>query len=35
MFQELTPITTPYPVSREVFELSAGGLRAVGVYEEP
>ena len=26
---------TPYPVSREVFELSAGGLRAVGVYEEP
>jgi hypothetical protein len=26
---------TPYPVSREVFELSANGLRAVGVYEEP
>ena len=26
---------TPYPVSREVFELSAGGLKAVGVYEEP
>jgi len=26
---------TPYPVSVEVFELSARGLRAVGVYEEP
>ena len=26
---------TPYPVSVEVFELSAAGLRAVGVYEEP
>ena len=26
---------TPYPVSVEVFELSATGLRAVGVYEEP
>lgn len=26
---------TPYPVSIEVFELSAAGLRAVGVYEEP
>ncbi len=26
---------TPYPVSVEVFELSAKGLRAVGVYREP
>jgi hypothetical protein len=26
---------TPFPVSVEVFELSAKGLRAVGVFEEP
>ena len=26
---------TPYPVSVEVFEVSATGLRAVGVFEEP
>jgi hypothetical protein len=26
---------TPFPVSVEVFELTATGLRAVGVYEEP
>jgi hypothetical protein len=25
---------TPYPVSREVFELGPGGLRAVGVFED-
>lgn len=26
---------TPYPVSVEVFEVSAKGLRAVGVFQEP
>lgn len=26
---------TPYPVSMEAFELSADGLRTVGVYQEP
>jgi hypothetical protein len=26
---------TAHPVSIEVFELSAAGIRAVGIYEEP
>jgi hypothetical protein len=26
---------TPFPVSIEVFELSARGLRAVGAFQEP
>ncbi len=26
---------TPFPVSREVFELSPSGLKAVGAFEEP
>jgi hypothetical protein len=26
---------TPWPVSIEVFEVSAAGVRAVGIYEEP
>lgn len=26
---------TPYPVSIEVFELGAQGLKAIGIYEEP
>jgi hypothetical protein len=26
---------TAYPVSVEVFEVSADGMRAIGVYEEP
>ncbi len=26
---------TPFPVSTEVFELSADGLKAIGAYEEP
>jgi hypothetical protein len=40
-YEEYTPMVfeayraTAYPVSVEVFEVSADGMRAIGVYEEP
>jgi hypothetical protein len=39
-YQEYAPLVleayraTPYPVTREVFELSKDGIKAVGVYEQ-